>query len=568
MRFQSALSDPKYGYDFVVATTQKSINATMKTYLKKLNSPVVVVCYVADEKGEGNPVLIDHAELVTRANGTDPFSIPANADPRKDPGVRNLLEAQFMMGFKAQLGLPPGVKPLNMPDIVELGGGTSAVTYNMLCSQFTIVELNPGGGYASKPTWMSLSQPSGEPWIFSSKVDLRMSTVDRTAYANLPPDVQKAIKNIGGDAFSVKQLLFDLDNAGLQSMPKIKGVAPGTNLERILNQFFVGAYFGKMKSLGQPLLGAAVTQSTAPISTLTLTDLNLNVCTFLGDNSQPVKDPTPQQQGLATLNYLCAADGAILPPAVQFSWNWVEPAEAGDVHGVVAVNRRDLARYFHNQLRSRAESCCFTPSVTVAFEEKSLFLKWGASFTAGAQPTVECPSSGETILKFSYSGFTSDRAGADGWAGEMKLIPSYSMDVSFSGSKITIVQKMRTHLDVRSLATQGNKNVVDKTMTEIYNLAVDQNGRLVSTPTAPVLDDKSESMSVDWFIDLWTDFNKISETITNLSRTVAAAALQSIPISVVQDFVFPGGKTFTYKSVGFSQAQDLISHITYADPEN
>jgi hypothetical protein len=564
MRFQSALSDPKYGYDFVVATTQKSINATMTLYLKKLNSPVVVVCYIADS--EGNAAQIDHAELVKRANGTDPFSVPADADARSDPQVRNLLEAKFMMGFKAQLGLPPGAQPLKMPDIVELGGGTSAVTYNMLCSQFTVVELNPGGGYASKPTWMSLSQPSGEPWIFSSKVDLRLSTVDRSAYANLPPDVQNAIKNIGGDAFSVKQLLFDLDNAGLQSMPKIKGVEPGSNLERILNQFFVGAYFGKMKSLGQPLLGAAVTKSTTPLSTLTLTDLNLNVCPFLGGNSQPIQNPTVQQQGLSTLNYLCAADGAILPPAVQFSWNWVEPAEAGDVHGVVAVNRRDLVRYFLNQLRPRVESCCFKPSVVLSWESEVLLkVKWGASFTPGEQPTVECPSSGETILKFSYSGFSSDRAGAEGWVGEMKVSPSYTLDVSCSGSKITIVQKLRTYLDVRSLATQKSANVVDKTMTEVYNLAVTPDGRLAATPTGPALDDKSESMNVDWFINLWTDFNRISDYFTTLSRSVAATALQNIPVSIVQDFVFPGGNTFRYKSVGFSQAQDLISHIVYAE---
>src|SRR5262249_1025506 len=124
------------------------------------------------------------------------------------------------------------------------------------------------------------------------------------------------------------------------------------------------------------------------------------------------------------------------------------------------------------------------------------------------------------------------------------------------------------HLDVRSLATEKSEYVVDKTMTEVYNLAVTQDGRLAATPTGPAPDHKSGGMNVAWFINFGTDFNRISDYFTTLSRTVAATAVQSIPVSVVQDFVFPGGNTFTYKSVGFSQAQDLISHITYAAPEN
>jgi len=44
---QSYLSSPRYGYDFVVATTQTSINATIKEFLSKGTEPEVLVCYVA-----------------------------------------------------------------------------------------------------------------------------------------------------------------------------------------------------------------------------------------------------------------------------------------------------------------------------------------------------------------------------------------------------------------------------------------------------------------------------------------------------------------------------------------
>jgi len=42
--------------------------------------------------------------------------------------------------------------------------------------------------------------------------------------------------------------------------------------------------------------------------------------------------------------------------------------------------------------------------------------------------------------------------------------------------------------------------------------------------------------------------------------------MKDIPINVFQDFIFPGGQTFIFKDVRFSSHQDLISHITYADP--
>lgn len=32
-------------------------------------------------------------------------------------------------------------------------------------------------------------------------------------------------------------------------------------------------------------------------------------------------------------------------------------------------------------------------------------------------------------------------------------------------------------------------------------------------------------------------------------------------------WVFPGGKTFAFKDVYFSDHQDLVAHVTYVDPE-
>ena len=101
---QSDLSSPKYGYDFVVATTQESINATMKEYLSGVAEPEVIMCYVMDTTG--NPQVIDYKALVRLANNTDPFSVPNRANPATDEGVQNLAGAYFMYGIKAKIAMP------------------------------------------------------------------------------------------------------------------------------------------------------------------------------------------------------------------------------------------------------------------------------------------------------------------------------------------------------------------------------------------------------------------------------------------------------------------------------
>ena len=71
---QSNLSASRYGYDFVVATTQASINATVKLSLSGLTEPVVTVCYVANSAGQ--PVEVDYEQLVKSAQGTASLQRP------------------------------------------------------------------------------------------------------------------------------------------------------------------------------------------------------------------------------------------------------------------------------------------------------------------------------------------------------------------------------------------------------------------------------------------------------------------------------------------------------------
>lgn len=560
---QSDLSNPRYGYDFVVATTQASINATMKQFLANLSQPVATICYVADN--QGTPVPIPYADLVQRAHGSDPFTVAAGADPTTNPDLKNLIEARFMMGFRAQLGLPQGLAPSQIPDLVQLGADTAAVTFNLLCSQFLVVDLEPGSGYAP-PAWLSMSQPGGAPWIFTSKVDLRLSTTDSSAYSTLPPAVQQQIRNLGANAFSVQQLLFDLDNAGLQSIPTIQGITPGTKLYTVMQQSFLGAYFAQLQSQGQPILGVAITQPSAPASTLTLTNLNLEVSPFVDGSGHSIAHPDQAQQDLAALSYLCAADGHPLPAPVPFAWNWIDLSEEADYDGVIAINRRSIANYFRVQLEPYARNNSYLAAVRVwlsGFLDTTVNYQW--SLAPGQTPTITMPDEGTVVLTMHYDSASNDDAGLNGDMGAMELKPAYDLTVTFSGNTITVVQHLVIYLYVRSLATGEGGNIVDRTITDTYTLAVTESGSLTAVFNSSV-EDHSQDPSTNGFLDFFTDLNSIIDDVKTWVRAFVPARLQDIPVAVIQDYVFPGGKTFAFKSVGFSNTADLVSHITYTDP--
>lgn len=548
----SNLSNPKYLYDFVVATTQESINATMMAFLAQLTEPIVTVCYVAD--ASGNPTPIPYATLMKNANGTDPFAIPANVDVSTSKDIQNLYGARFMLAFRAQLGLPHVQNPESLDDIVKLGNSISSVVFNMYCSTFNIVQYSLAGYAPAK--WMNISQDPSSPWVFTSTVDLRLEDVPGTAYSTLPPDVQKKIENIGSGAFSVQQLLFDLSNATLESLPKIgSGITPGTPVYTALQMYFLGAYFAQMQSEGQPLLGCSITMNDAPASSLKLASLDLMVNPYLDDQGRPV------ESSLTTLNYLCSVTNS-LPPAVKFSWNWIPDAAAQKDHdGVVAINRDSFVTYFRALLTPYVKQNCLLTATAVYYEVEYVDYWW--NFTPGQKPTVTTPSSGSTVLTYHYYSESHDSSGPDGWFGYLQLKDTYDMTVQFIDKTIVITQHQVVYADVSHLGADGSGNIVDKTIVDTYTLGVNEDGKLVAALDTQTTDN-SYNPTVDGFLNWFTDINQLIADVETYVRSFTSTQLD-IPVSIVQDFVFPGGNTFVFKDAGFSPYQDLVSYISYAD---
>ena len=352
----SHLSDPRYGYDYVVATTQRSINATMKQFLSSITEPEVTVCYVAD--GLGRPSPVDYDELKKRAT-VDPFTIPDGTDPATNPDLQKLLKVRFMMAFRARIGIPKGSDPKSIHDIVVLGKDISSVTFNLICEEFDVVELSPGG-YAA-PGWFHQSQEPDKPVIFQSEVNLSQQIVDTSNYRSLPTDVKKAVDNLSGTAFSVQQLLFDLSRADLTGgVPKILDLTPGTPLYMVLQQYFVGAYFTQMQKEGQPLLGCSIVKQVADPATLELASFNMQIDVYVDPDRNQHGTPSPEEAEASTLNYLCTIQGKQQRVSNPFDWNWIDKTEVSQYDGVLSFNRQTFATWFDQVLKSSVPPNCIS----------------------------------------------------------------------------------------------------------------------------------------------------------------------------------------------------------------
>jgi hypothetical protein len=292
----------------------------------------------------------------------------------------------------------------------------------------------------------------------------------------------------------------------------------------------------------------------------------MEVCPFVGTNLLPVAQPTADQERLATLSYLCEANGHVLPPAVAFNWNWVDLSEAADCHGVAATNKTAFVTFFKNELLPHVEQNCYRPSATVTLTS-DLKTHYMFSLTPGQAPTVTVPETGAAVLSFSYSSSAADQAGLGGDFGRLQIDPRYNLDVKFAGNTITIDQHLVLYMYIRgTFGVAMDGNVVDKTITDTYTLSVTAQGRLTATLTTTSADN-SKDLRVNDFSDFFGgEVNRVAGEITSYIRNAVSPRFADIPLTVVQDFVFPGGRTFAFKNVAFSGNQDLVSHITYADP--
>ncbi len=558
----SNLSDGKYEYDLVLGTTAQAINQTLKMFLFK-NAPAPKVIWYGQKEAGGAVTPMDPI------SGVDPFSIKDTKDVPKA-----ITDSDFVFAIKAGFGLPKGVSPLSVPDILLLGTDKQKVHYNLFFNTFQICTLDWGrhGSYA----WNNYDQPDGHPYLFTFQVDMNFNAADpNSPFSGLPPDVQQQLKNYNTSTmFSVQQLYLDLNNAGLQSMPSISGIPETSSVYLKLQKDFINTYWKQMNADGKVILGYAVHANSQPTSRSSLQPTSLDFMTvpFYEDDGSISKDHT-----LYTFNYLMDTNNRKLTVGAPFPWNWVKKGEMNSYHGSMAVRRGVFAEFLMNAISPYLKYLAITPTTT--YDQSAAGFKWSASASYAQTPNQKYDydeKGGKNIANYSFtaSSHHSDKSGLI--SGHFNLDSTAKSSISISGDEITITfsANMAIDFDNGDIGGGATGRVGSYSGTAIFKVAVDASGKVTVTDKSgyPKLEVKGKDIDtgiaagIDGINGLLGNIASSYGNMTNFMNNFAPD-VESYLNSAGGKWIFPGGQTLIFKDAAFSENQDFVTHVTYADPD-
>ncbi|KAJ6001626.1 gamma-glutamyltranspeptidase periplasmic precursor [Penicillium canescens] len=543
---KSHLSGREGGYDFVIATTQSSVNAGLKEFLDKVDQPTTTFCIIQNSRGEiAEAITLD--ELKERSNGVDPFAIKDGTDVA-DERIQTLAQVCFAGGFRFQQGIPNSVMPKDAPDVVELGDDVTKVKFRLMCREFEIVVHQAG------VSWQLLKQSDrvdgkSQQWLFESSVDIVRANLPKnldTPYFDKHPEEKQrildAINNLSGTAFNLQQLMFDLDSTVVQEIPEIKGIAPGSIAHEALDKYFKDYYVATAREHGWPLLGInAVAQKSDP-STVMMTDYERQVTA----HTNPV---------FSTLDNVCMTDNNPLPPAYTFDWNWVKEVDPvkDAPHGVLAINRRHLTKMFSEELVRQAKwLCCkfailFTSPPTVVF-------------VTGEEPTVTTHETGDTLFELDYHTYEEDIRGDGGGIASQDFKSSLSVDGN------TLIHHYKSEFNITCIKN-GERYIYTASpeVTQSFSLTVDAGGSLQLKAEWPVIGGEEAYFDPR----MPQEFPNLLYTMLGIMTvTISGMILNAQAFAQLQKTIFPGSRVFVYTNARFSDYHDLICDLRYLAPEN
>ena len=583
-RQQSNLSLQQYGYDLVVSTTQESINSTMKKMLLNFEGKEFTSCYISEEQSDGTykDVPGDYNKLCTIA-GMDLFDIPTtNQTPDQKDAADKAYDNFISFAFKATMG-SPSFSPELIPDVIVLDQGSVAVTYNLFFKDFKILNVEPQRrGYS----WTNISQADQKtPWVFKFTVKLDLCSSD-SAFSHLPEDIQRKVKNLNPDsAFSVQQLYLDLNTVGLESAPSIVGLKPTSTAYIYLERVFINSYFEALRKNQKedplsPDDGILLGYSIKPIKPSTTspsiipTDLTFMISPFRNAKGLPTKD-----YDLYTLNYLVMSQNNHMPVPVEFGWNWIEESERSKYNGTMTIKKGIFVSFLNKIFSQSLNSICLKPRCSIHVNLVEINWTWGYSKETIPQTyqLVNDNSDPSRVLTFSYSSSASDSdTFVPNW-GNISLATNIKSDVYLDDNIIKIVTTAiaNVHINVEGGVTEGN--FVKYTTETLFKIGVESAGNLSVTlaPGSPKFIDSSDPIDPnDW--SQFVTFGQIDELVSHIKDKwtdlkVYLIKKDMLILSALTGsgvWVFPGGNTFEFKDICFSDNLDLVAHIAYRDPNS
>ncbi|RBQ81452.1 hypothetical protein FVER14953_11781 [Fusarium verticillioides] len=332
-----------------------------------------------------------------------------------------------------------------------------------------------------------------------------------------------------------------------------------------------------------PISVVAVPQTSSDPSKLHLKSFDLQVNRVKDSNGDAVKNPTKEQLAATTLDYRCMTSGTQLPPAKHFSWNWVEPASVNSESGVVAIKREVFAKYLLDAILPQAKASCITTDPVVGkrvYEDGKLWADWTLTTINNQTPKSLISRGGDNICVITYSAIddpdTSSIRGSVIGSKHCRLdvIPEYECRVSLDGNTLTISQQLAVkvwfvctgaeipYIDVDDFSDECTPFCA--VSVDDYELSVGQTGCLQITHTNNTPDPTHTGFSKK---HIYFQTDQLAARIGSFFKAPAIIDFTSLNAAALQNFVFPGGKVFTYKNVRAAPSGDLLCSLTYVDPD-
>ncbi|KAF4438165.1 hypothetical protein FACUT_5030 [Fusarium acutatum] len=230
-------------------------------------------------------------------------------------------------------------------------------------------------------------------------------------------------------------------------------------------------------------------------------------------------------------------------------------------NGALAISRDNLRDFYAQSLQNYLPSVCFLVEAHCEVYQM-MNCAMSAAIRPGGQPNLS-EVAGETVLSYSYSNQSHDGAGFNDQIGSLTIGTNYNMDIQFTNANgaatIVITQHLVINYYTKMLQTEGSGNAVDKTIVDTYTLTVDENG-ILSAAADPVITDNSTAPD-DSMFNSFTGSDGFIRELRGQGDTLQPTSALNIPLSDKATYSFPGGQTSIFKSVQFSDNQDLVASV-------
>lgn len=582
-----------YGIDVVVASTQPAINATIKQYIHEFGkgaSPTFTAYFVTDHSDNivqvpdnfplVYPLIANHTALY---GGLDPLTTAAWTGSGTKPDAINTIQqliyqntygtvfptmpvvSAFKYAVSFELGFPGGTIPPT--DIVQLSDDGQFATYKLCFQNLTLVVAS----YVADTIEAGISgyevykQKATAPYEFTVRVPL--ASINDSS--NAPADVAAQAAALG-NAFTMQQLVLDLDNASWYGQPVITDAPATSEVYKLLSTVFLPLFAKMMAENGRAALGFNFIPNTATGSTnFGVTSITLVIDDCLGNPG-----PAP---AVATLDYLCSVNGNPPQQFADFSdfgnqynnlpfWNWFD--QVPSVHGVIAVSPQALGNYFATALMDYVKSNCYFPTTSWYFnDDKEMWMVNTPGVQAGQTPTVTVTDGySSPWVTFSYTSPSGSGYSKNNYSQTQQLTSTFKLTVAQgAGNTLVVTQELVIFYELQ-MGSTAKGNVVDTVITDTYTLATDNFGKFAPAVLSGT-QDKSQNVSFGSITNFFDgDPNTMLATIKSWAQTLVAKNVTDVPVSIMQGLVFPGGNAFAINDFSFSDGGDLIANINYAIP--